>query len=99
MQKKAKQYSAEEKTKIVLETLKGELSMAQISSKYGIHTTQITSWKKQGLELLIQGFKNKVKTGDPNQEYKELIKSLYQDRKSTRLNSSHTDISRMPSSA
>lgn len=30
MQKKAKQYSAEEKTKIVLETLKGELSMAQI---------------------------------------------------------------------
>lgn len=78
MQKKAKQYSAEEKTKIVLETLKGELSMAQISSKYGIHTTQITGWKKQGLELLIQGFKSKVKTGYPNQEYKELIKSLYE---------------------
>ncbi len=56
MLKKAKQYSAEEKTKIVLEVLKGELSMAQISSKYGIHTTQITSWKKQSLELLIQGF-------------------------------------------
>ena len=78
MQKKAKQYSAEEKTKIVLETLKGELSMAQISSKYRIHTTQIISWKKQGLELLIQGFKSKVKTGDHNQEYKELIKSLYE---------------------
>jgi len=78
MQKKAKQYSAEEKTKIVLETLKGELSMAQISSKYGIHTTQISSWKKQGLELLIQGFKTKVKTGDHNQEYNELIKSLYE---------------------
>ena len=39
---------------------------------------QISSWKKQGLELLIQGFKTKVKTGDPNQEYKELIKSLYE---------------------
>jgi transposase len=78
MLKKAKQYSAEEKTKIVLEVLKGELSMAQISSKYGIHTTQITSWKKQSLELLIQGFKNKVKTGDPNQQQKELIKSLYE---------------------
>ena len=57
----------------MLETLKGELSMAQISSNYGIHTTQISSWKKQGLELLIQGFKTKVKTGDPNQEYKKLI--------------------------
>ena len=27
------------------------------------------------------------------------VKGLHQDRKSTRLNSSHTDISRMPSSA
>lgn len=48
MQKKAKQYSSEEKTKVVLEVIKGELSMAQISGKYGIHTTQITNWKKQG---------------------------------------------------
>ena len=27
------------------------------------------------------------------------VKAYYEDRKSTRLNSSHTDISRMPSSA
>lgn len=76
MKKQARQYTAEEKTKIVLETIKGELSMAQISSKYGVHTTQITNWKKQGLDLLIQGFKSKTKTGDPDQ--KELIKSLYE---------------------
>ena len=37
--------------------------------------------------------------GDPNiEDSKELVKAL-RDRKSTRLNSSHTDISRMPSSA
>ena len=53
MQKKAKQYSAEEKTKIVLETLKGELSMAQISSKYGIHTTQL---KKTGFRIIDSRF-------------------------------------------
>lgn len=78
MKKQAKQYTAEEKTKIVLETIKGELSMAQISSKYGVHTTQITNWKKQGLDLLIQGFKNKGKTGDPDYQSRELIKSLYE---------------------
>lgn len=50
----------------MLETIKGELSMAQISSKYGIHTTQITNWKKQGIELLIQGFKCNKSTGDRN---------------------------------
>ena len=32
-------------------------------------------------------------------EYKELLEDLKRDRKSTRLNSSDTDISRMPSSA
>jgi len=76
VKKQAKQYTAEEKTKIVLETIKGELSIAQISSKYGVHTTQITNWKKQALDSLIQGFKSKTKTDDPNQ--RELIKSLYE---------------------
>ena len=39
MKKEAKQYSAEEKTKIAIEALKGELTIAQITSKYGIHGT------------------------------------------------------------
>ena len=42
------------------------------------HTTQISNWKKQGLELLIQGFRNKAKTGDPDQHYKDLVKDLYE---------------------
>ena len=46
MTKKARQYSAEEKAKIVVEAIKGELTIAQITSKYGVHTTQIQHWKK-----------------------------------------------------
>ena len=38
-------------------------------------------------------------TAEFNQEYDTYISQLDKDRKSTRLNSSHTDISRMPSSA
>ena len=34
-----------------------------------------------------------------NQDNKDTTEKLIRDRKSTRLNSSHTDISRMPSSA
>jgi len=78
MQKKARQYSAEEKAKVVLEAIKSELSMAQIRSKYGVHTTQITNWKKQGIELLIQGFKGTKSTGDPSGQHQELIKNLYE---------------------
>lgn len=36
-----KRYSAQEKTKIVLEILKGELTQSQITAKYGIHSTQL----------------------------------------------------------
>lgn len=76
MKKQAKQYSAEEKTRIVLEAIKSEKTMAQISSKYGVHSTQISVWKKQGLESLIQGFKTKVKGADS--EKFDLIKVLYE---------------------
>ncbi len=37
-----KQYSAAEKAKIALEAIKAELTIAQISSKYGVHATQIS---------------------------------------------------------
>ena len=46
MNKKMKQYSAEEKTKIILDVLSGEMTMAQITSKYKIHANQMYRWKK-----------------------------------------------------
>ena len=51
----------------------------------------------RSVEVQILGQSYAIKT-DEDEAY---IKSLagYIDRKSTRLNSSHTDISRMPSSA
>jgi len=76
MQKKAKQYSSEEKTKVALEAIKGELTMAQISSKYGVHSTQIARWKKDATESMVAGFKAKSKTKDVDQE--DLVRSLYE---------------------
>jgi transposase-like protein len=67
MSKKAKQYSATEKTKIVLEAIKAEMTIAQISSKYGVHSTQIQVWKKRGI---------KPATKDPDNQ--DLIKQLYE---------------------
>ena len=54
MKKQTKQYSAEEKAKIVIEVMTGELTMAQINSKYGIQFNQkliranwpINSWER-----------------------------------------------------
>ena len=76
MSKKAKQYSATEKTKIVLEAIKAEMTIAQISSKYGVHSTQIQIWKKRGIENLVNGFQVKPATKDPDNQ--DLIKQLYE---------------------
>ena len=44
--KKGQTYSAEQKTKIVLELLKEEQTIAQIASKYQITSQSITKRKK-----------------------------------------------------
>ena len=76
MTKKAKQYSAEEKVKVAIEALKGEMTLSQISSKFGVHFTQIQKWKKEAVESMVLGFKNKAKPKDASGE--ELIKQLYE---------------------
>ena len=47
-----KKYDAILKAKIALEAVKGEKTIAEISSEYGVHSTQIAHWKKQLLEEL-----------------------------------------------
>ncbi|MCC8417574.1 MAG: hypothetical protein LN588_03585 [Rickettsia endosymbiont of Bryobia graminum] len=50
MSTKAQQYSAPDNPTIASETIKAEITIAQISSKYGVHPTHIQAWKKRGIE-------------------------------------------------
>ena len=61
MSNKRKTYSKTEKAKIALDAIKGDLTLAQIASKYKVHTTQIHNWKKQALAQLPEGFSDKAK--------------------------------------
>ena len=45
MKKTSKHYTAEEKTKIAIEVLKGESTMSELCSKYGVHANQLGSLK------------------------------------------------------
>jgi transposase len=40
-------HDAQFKTKVVLEALKGQKTLAQLSSEFGIHAQMITDWKRQ----------------------------------------------------
>lgn len=50
MSRKRKHYSAEFKSKVVLELLAGDLTVAQVASKYNVTAKSLTDWKKQFLE-------------------------------------------------
>jgi putative transposase len=50
MSTKRKSYSAEFKAKLVLEVLKGEKTINEIASTYGIIPKNLINWKKQFLE-------------------------------------------------
>jgi len=57
-----KQYKPKQKAQIVLEMLKEERTVTQISSEYGIHTSQLYKWKNQALEGLPNLFEEDLKT-------------------------------------
>ena len=76
MSKKAKQYTAQEKARVAMEAIKGDLTIAQISSQYGVHATQINRWKREAVEAMVTGFNNKSKAVDTSQA--ELVSQLYQ---------------------
>ncbi|WP_341794861.1 IS3 family transposase [Rickettsia endosymbiont of Rhinocyllus conicus] len=47
--KQVRNFSAEEKTRIVLELLKEDVTLSQLSSKYEVSSNSISHWKKQFL--------------------------------------------------
>ena len=51
-----KQFSNEFKAKVALEALKGKKTIAQLSSEYGVHASQINTWKQQAREKLPELF-------------------------------------------
>jgi transposase len=47
---KRKNHSPEFKAKVALEAIREEMTMAELSKKYGVHPTQIGTWKRAAIE-------------------------------------------------
>jgi transposase-like protein len=71
-----KSYTGAEKGKIALEALKGNLTQTQLTSKYGVHATQVSTWKNQLLKAVPEIFSDKRQEKDISQE--KLVSELYQ---------------------
>jgi len=63
------------KAKGALEAVKGEKTLAQLSSEFGVHANQIGLWRKQLIKELPSLFADRGKKRDKQQD--ELISELY----------------------
>lgn len=60
MSRKRRNFTAEFKAKVALDALSGELTIAELSSKYGVHANQISKWKKQAKKGIVASFSGKA---------------------------------------
>ena len=74
-----KQYTTQQKAQLVMEMLKEEKTITQISSDNGVHSSQLYKWKTQAVEKFHTLFENDNKTEKAHQ--------VEEERKINELNS------------
>ena len=80
MARKRRSFSAAFKAKVALAAARGDRSTAELAAKFSIHTSQVTSWKKQLLagapELFADGRSRQDETSAEEQKLYEQIGRL-----------------------
>lgn len=51
-----KRYTGEFKAKDALEAIRGELTVAEIGSKHGVHPRMVATWKRQAIDGMATTF-------------------------------------------
>lgn len=76
MEKIRRRFDGGFKARVALEAIRGERTITELATMYGVHPNQIGKWKKQALDELPKifsgGYEKKEMHG------KELIDQLYQ---------------------
>ena len=65
---KRTRYSAAFKAKVALEALRGELTIAQLVTKHGVHQTLINAWKRQAVEGMAAVSSGKAEAAEAARE-------------------------------
>ena len=73
--RKRRRHSPEFKAKVALEAAKGEKTLSQLASEFGVAPVQISQWKRQLLEGATDLFGRKRREVDPD----ALTAPLYQE--------------------
>jgi len=69
-------FSAEMKARIALEAIKGQKTIQEIASHYGVHPTQVATWKRQAVDGVASLFVDR--RSHPDASEAALKAELYQ---------------------
>jgi transposase-like protein len=72
-----KRHTAEFKAKVALAALKGQQTLNELASLYGVHPVQVAQWKKQAATGLPEVFATRRSAAE--QEAEALQARLYQE--------------------
>ena len=71
-----KNHDAAFKAKVALEALKGDKTMSELSSEYGVYSNQIRQWRQKLVDELPDVFSDREQKND--KEGEEVTSELYQ---------------------
>ncbi len=72
-----RKFSADFKAKVVIEALKERRTVEEIASKYELHPTQITNWKKEFLSNASAVFTRETDLTEDKKDQEASIEKLY----------------------
>jgi len=75
--KPRRKFSADFKAKVVIEVLKERSTVEELSRKYEIHPTQISTWKKELLSKVALVFESEQKPGEDKEQKEAAMEKLY----------------------
>jgi transposase len=80
MKKTRRKFSPAFKSRVVLEALKEQKTMQELSGKYEVHANQITKWKSEFLENASSVFETKSGKSQEETEAEKLYKVIGQQK-------------------
>jgi len=77
MTRKRRVFGAAFKAKVALASVRGDKTTAQLASKFSVHTSQVTAWKKQLLEQASGLFEDgRTRRGEEATNEQELFEQI-----------------------
>lgn len=70
-----KKFSPDLKAKVALAAIKGDLTIAEISSRFEVHSNRVSKWKKEAISGLPGVFTNSGKQSTKSNDH--LVDELY----------------------